>query len=70
MGDGFEGACRAHRPRGWAPTRTRSIAQLGTAAQHYELGPIALAVIKRNVDSAATVIVAGMNAHQEVLVEV
>ena len=43
---------------------------LGTAAQHYELGPIALAVIKRNVDSAATVIVAGMNAHQEALVEV
>jgi folate-binding protein YgfZ len=43
---------------------------LGTAVQHYELGPIALAVIKRNVDAAATVQVANMNAQQEVLVEI
>lgn len=42
---------------------------LGTAAQHYELGPIALAVIKRTVDTEAIVTVAGMNAHQEVIVE-
>ena len=43
---------------------------LGTAVQHFELGPIALAVIKRNVDAAATVQVADMNAQQEVLVEI
>lgn len=43
---------------------------LGTAVQHHELGPIALAVIKRNTDVEATVNVSGMNAHQEIVVEV
>jgi len=43
---------------------------VGTAVQHHELGPIALAVLKRNTDPAATLSVAGMNAQQEIVVEV
>ena len=42
---------------------------LGTAVQHYELGPIALAVLKRSLDPDSLVTCAGMNAHQEVIVQ-
>ncbi|VXB57641.1 folate-binding protein YgfZ [Aeromicrobium sp. 9AM] len=42
---------------------------VGTAARHHELGPIALAVIKRNVDPAATLLADGVAANQEVLVD-
>jgi folate-binding protein YgfZ len=37
----------------------RAIGFLGTAAQHHELGPIALAVIKRSIPDDATLSVAG-----------
>ncbi|MRJ75179.1 folate-binding protein [Aeromicrobium sp. SMF47] len=42
---------------------------VGTAARHHELGPIALAMIKRNVDVAATLEADGVAASQEVLVD-
>ena len=42
---------------------------LGTAVQHYELGPIALAVLKRSLDPETVVTCAGMNARQEVIVQ-
>jgi hypothetical protein len=41
---------------------------LGTVARHHELGPIALAVIKRNVPLDATLTVAGIAAAQETIV--
>ncbi|MDX6273246.1 MAG: tRNA-modifying protein YgfZ [Frankiales bacterium] len=42
---------------------------LGTVAQHYELGPIALGLVKRSVPVDATLMVAGVPAAQEVLVD-
>lgn len=42
---------------------------VGTAARHHELGPIALAMVKRNVDPAATLEADGVAAAQEVLVD-
>ncbi len=41
---------------------------MGSAARHYELGPIALALIKRTVPVAATLRTAGISAAQEVIV--
>ncbi|MCL3817597.1 CAF17-like 4Fe-4S cluster assembly/insertion protein YgfZ [Aeromicrobium wangtongii] len=42
---------------------------VGTAARHHELGPIALAMVKRNVDIGATLLADGVAAAQEVLVD-
>jgi folate-binding protein YgfZ len=42
---------------------------VGTSARHHELGPIALALIKRNVDPGATLLADGVAANQEVLVD-
>ena len=42
---------------------------VGSAARHHELGPIALAIIKRNVDPAATLLADGVAAAQELLVD-
>ncbi len=41
---------------------------VGMSTQHHELGPIASAVIKRGVDPAATLEVAGQRASQQVVV--
>lgn len=41
---------------------------VGTVARHYELGPIALAVIKRTVPVTATLDISGVSAAQEVIV--
>jgi tRNA-modifying protein YgfZ len=40
----------------------------GSAARHYELGPIGLALIKRTVPVTATLVAAGVAAAQEVIV--
>ena len=48
----------------------RAVGFLGTAVQHAELGPIALAVIKRQVPDDAQLVVAGMAAAVEPLVQV
>ena len=42
---------------------------VGTAARHHELGPIALAMVKRNVPVDATLLADGVAAAQEVLVD-
>ena len=42
---------------------------VGTSARHHELGPIALAMVKRNVSLDAQLTVEGMPATQEVLVD-
>ena len=41
---------------------------LGTVARHHELGPIALALIKRNTPTDATLTVDGITASQEIIV--
>ncbi len=41
---------------------------VGSSARHYELGPIALALIKRTVPVDATLLAAGISAAQEVIV--
>lgn len=50
-------------------TDGREVGQVGSAARHYELGPIALAVVKRNVDPAAMLLAGGVPAAQEVVVD-
>ena len=46
----------------------KEIGFIGSMARHYELGPIALAVIKRTVPVNATLDIDGVSATQEVLV--
>jgi tRNA-modifying protein YgfZ len=41
---------------------------VGSSARHYELGPIALALVKRTVPVTDTLVVAGISAAQEVIV--
>jgi folate-binding protein YgfZ len=45
----------------------KEVGFIGTVSRHYELGPIALAVIKRNVPVDATLICEGVSASQEEL---
>jgi tRNA-modifying protein YgfZ len=45
-----------------------AIGFVGSAARHYELGPIALALIKRTVPTSVPLAAAGMAAAQEVIV--
>ncbi len=42
---------------------------VGSAARHHELGPIALALVKRNTDPEATLMADGVAAAQELLVD-
>jgi folate-binding Fe-S cluster repair protein YgfZ len=45
----------------------KEVGFIGTMARHYELGPIALAVVKRNVPLEATLICEGVSCSQEEL---
>jgi folate-binding Fe-S cluster repair protein YgfZ len=45
----------------------KEVGFIGTVARHYELGPIALAVLKRNVPVEATLISADVPATQELI---
>ena len=47
----------------------RAAGFVGSSARHHELGPIALALLKRNTDVAAALEVDGLPAAQEVLVD-
>lgn len=47
----------------------RTVGFVGTSARHHELGPIALALVKRNVALDATLDVDGIAATQEVVVD-
>ena len=42
---------------------------VGSSARHHELGPIALALVKRNVDVSTELVVEGMPTTQEVVVD-
>jgi tRNA-modifying protein YgfZ len=44
------------------------VGTVGSAARHYELGPIGLALVKRSVPVAATLLAGGVAAAQEVIV--
>jgi tRNA-modifying protein YgfZ len=58
-------------PESGAPVELdgRRVGFVGSAARHYELGPIALALVKRNVDSAADLLAGGVAASQEIVVD-
>ena len=47
----------------------KAVGFVGTSARHHELGPIALAMVKRNVGLDATLEVDGLAASQEVVVD-
>ena len=47
----------------------RPVGTVGSSARHFELGPIALGLVKRSVDPAATLTVDGIAANQETLVD-
>lgn len=47
----------------------RAAGVVGSSARHHELGPIALALVKRNTDVAAPLVVDGLPAAQEVVVD-
>jgi folate-binding Fe-S cluster repair protein YgfZ len=48
----------------------RPVGFVGTVAQHYELGPVALAVLKRQVaDDAEVVAVSATGTHHPVTIE-
>jgi folate-binding protein YgfZ len=47
----------------------RVVGFVGSVVQHHELGPVALAVVKRALDPAAELVAAGTPASQEVVVE-
>ncbi len=47
----------------------RPVGQMGSSARHYELGPIGLALVKRSTPTDSTLLVAGIAAAQEVLVD-
>jgi len=46
----------------------REVGRVTTAARHFELGPIALAVVKRSTPADADLVAGGVAASQEVLV--
>ena len=45
----------------------KEVGFIGSVARHYELGPIALALIKRSVPVDATLVAAGIPASQELI---
>jgi hypothetical protein len=47
----------------------RQVGFVGSAARHYEIGPIALALVKRNVPVDAELLAGGVAAAQEVVVD-
>ena len=47
----------------------RSVGFAGTSARHHELGPVGLAIVKRNVPVDATLLADGIAAAQEVVVD-
>ncbi len=47
----------------------KQVGRVGSAARHYEMGPIALALVKRNVPVEAELLAGGVAAAQEVLVD-
>ena len=59
-----------HLPAPGAPVVLdgREVGRVTSSARHHELGPVALAVVKRSTDVAATLLADGVTAAQEVIV--
>lgn len=66
--DGSEDRLPAHGEQVRPAEGDAVVGFVGSSARHYELGPIALALVKRTVPVTATLIVAGISAAQEVIV--
>ncbi|VXC49408.1 CAF17-like 4Fe-4S cluster assembly/insertion protein YgfZ [Nocardioides sp. AX2bis] len=49
--------------------KAKPVGFVGTSARHHELGPIALALVKRNVDLGAPLLADGLPAAQEIVVD-
>ncbi len=47
----------------------KAVGFVGTSARHHELGPIALAMVKRSVDLSAVLVADGLAANQEMVVD-
>jgi len=60
-----------HLPTSGEPVELdgRQVGFVGSAARHFELGPIALALVKRNVDPQAQLLAGGVAAAQEIIVD-
>ncbi|NYJ02859.1 hypothetical protein HNR19_003557 [Nocardioides thalensis] len=67
--DGSENRLPAPGTDVTVPGQDKVIGRVGSSARHHELGPIALALLKRNVPVDAALDVAGLPAAQEVLVD-
>jgi folate-binding Fe-S cluster repair protein YgfZ len=67
--DGSEDRLPGHGdPVSLGEDRGGTVGFVGSAARHYELGPIALALIKRTVPVDAPLLAGGLAAAQEVIV--
>ncbi len=66
--DGSEDRLPAHGGAGGGGAGGGAVGFVGSAARHYELGPIALALVKRTVPVDAPLLAAGLPAAQEVIV--
>jgi len=64
--------CSVELPKSGTPVLSdgKEIGFIGTVARHYELGPIALALIKRMTPAEAVLTINGIPATQEILVPV
>ena len=65
--DGSESELPGARRPGAARTAA-TVGSVTSAARHYELGPIALALVKRSTPADATLVAGGVAAAQEVIV--
>ncbi len=66
--DGSESVLPAHGEPVLPVDGERPVGTVTSSARHYELGPIALAVVKRSTPADAPLVAAGVAAAQEVLV--
>ncbi|KRF35024.1 CAF17-like 4Fe-4S cluster assembly/insertion protein YgfZ [Nocardioides sp. Soil805] len=67
--DGSENRLPAHGSAVTLPGSDKQVGFLGSSARHHELGPIGLALLKRNVPIDAELVVDGMPVAQEVVVD-
>ncbi|MEQ6901082.1 folate-binding protein [Nocardioides sp. YIM 152588] len=67
--DGSENRLPAPGEEITAAGKDRAIGAMGSSARHHELGPIGLALLKRNTPTDAALLVGGLPAAQETIVD-
>lgn len=67
--DGSENRLPAPGTEVLGPGADKAVGVVGSSARHHELGPVALALVKRNVPVDAELVVAGIPAGQDVVVD-